>query len=137
MWRGTITYTKSAGAFVASACGGTYTNTWTAKDACNNTSAVFTQVITITDTKAPTWTTVAAALNVTVECDDAAGLTAAQGQTPVATDNCPGTITYTTTAGAFVASACGGTYTNTWTAKDEIGRASCREREEITVVAES
>src|SRR5258707_14416112 len=107
MWRGTITYTKSAGAFVASACGGTYTNTWTAKDACNNTSAVFTQVITITDTKAPTWTTVAAALNVTVEFYYSYGVPRDLHSSPTPRSTDLGTITYTKTAGAFVASACG------------------------------
>ena len=80
---------------------------------------MFTQVITITDTQAPTWTTAAGALNVTLQCSDAAGLTAAQALAPTATDNCSA-VTYTKTSGAFVAGACpqAGTYTNTWTAKD-------------------
>ena len=119
---GTVTYTKTSGAFTAGSCAnsGTYTNTWIAKDVCLNTSTVFTQVITIQDSTAPTWTTSANALNTTLQCSDAAGLTAAQNQTPVATDNCGGTVTYTKTSGAFTAGSCAnsGTYTNTWIAKD-------------------
>ena len=34
---------------------GTYTNTWTVKDDCGNTSDTFTQVITLQDTAAPTF----------------------------------------------------------------------------------
>jgi hypothetical protein len=51
-----LTLTKTAGAFVPDpACpnGGTYTNTWIAQDDCLNTSILFTQTITITDTSPP------------------------------------------------------------------------------------
>ena len=50
---------KTSGAFVAGSCpeAGSYTNTWVVTDACGNTSEVYTQVITIIDTEAPTWTT--------------------------------------------------------------------------------
>ncbi|MBO9583676.1 MAG: gliding motility-associated C-terminal domain-containing protein [Flavobacterium sp.] len=134
---GTVTYTKVSGAFTAGTCAnsGTYTNTWTAKDACNNISAVFTQVITIQDTTAPTWTTQAGALNVTLQCSDAAGLTAAQAQAPVATDNCGGTVTYTKVSGAFTAGTCAnsGTYTNTWTAKDVCNNTSTVFTQVITI----
>ncbi|MDA6072854.1 hypothetical protein NJT12_24860, partial [Flavobacterium sp. AC] len=119
----TVTLTKTTGTFVASATcanAGTYTNTWIAKDVCLNTSTIFTQVITIQDTTAPTWTTAPTALNKTLQCSDTAGLTTAQNQAPVATDNCNGTVTYTKTTGTFVAGTCAnaGTYTNTWIAKD-------------------
>ncbi|WDF66557.1 HYR-like domain-containing protein [Flavobacterium sp. KACC 22763] len=134
---GTVTYTKVSGTFAAGACAnsGTYTNTWTAKDACNNTSTVFTQVITIQDTTAPTWTTQAGALNVTLQCSDAAGLTAAQNQAPVATDNCGGTVTYTKVSGTFAAGTCAnsGTYTNTWTAKDVCNNTSTVFTQVITI----
>ena len=56
------------------------------------------------DTTAPTWTTAANALDVTLECSDAAGLTAAQALFPVATDNCDADVTnIVKVAGAFVA----------------------------------
>ncbi|MFB9109520.1 hypothetical protein ACFFVK_13115, partial [Flavobacterium gyeonganense] len=119
---GTITYTKTSGSFMAGSCtnSGTYTNTWVAKDVCNNSSTTFTQVITIQDTTAPIWTTAANALNVTLECSNLSALATAQAQTPVATDNCGGTITYTKTSGELQKGNCGstGTYTNTWEAKD-------------------
>ncbi|MBF4467677.1 VWA domain-containing protein, partial [Flavobacterium sp. LC2016-12] len=127
---GTVTYTKTSGAFaVSTSCAnaGTYTNTWIAKDVCTNTSAIFTQVITIQDNTAPTWTTAANALNVTLQCSDTAGLTTALNQSPVATDNCGGTVTYTKTSGAFaVSTSCAnaGTYTNTWTVTDACGNNS-------------
>ncbi|KAF2518555.1 hypothetical protein EYY60_00075, partial [Flavobacterium zhairuonense] len=73
--------TKVSGQFVASeGCGnaGTYTNTWTVKDDCGNTSAVFTQVITIEDTTAPTWTSEIGSLNKTIECSDTEALASAQ-----------------------------------------------------------
>ncbi|WP_119791952.1 Ig-like domain-containing protein [Flavobacterium anhuiense] len=123
--------TKVSGQFVASqACGnaGTYTNTWTVKDDCGNTSATFTQVITIQDTTAPTWTTAPTALNVTLECSDASGLANAQAMFPVASDLCDADVTnITKVSGQFVASqSCGnaGTYTNTWTVKDDCGNTS-------------
>ncbi|MFB3389719.1 hypothetical protein, partial [Flavobacterium sp. LAR06] len=88
---GTVTYNKIGGQFVASlSCSnaGTYTNTWTATDACTNISTVFTQIITIEDTTAPTWTTAATALNVTLECSDTQGLANAQAALPIAADLC-------------------------------------------------
>ncbi|KIA91481.1 hypothetical protein OA88_22595, partial [Flavobacterium sp. JRM] len=114
---------------------GTYTNTWTAKDVCNNTSTVFTQVITIQDTTAPTWTTTPASLDVTLQCSDTAGLNAAQANAPVATDNCGGTITYTKISGQFQGGNCGstGTYTNTWTATDVCTNISTVFTQVITV----
>jgi len=134
---GTVTYTKTSGNFVAGSCAnsGTYTNTWVAKDVCLNTSATFTQVITIIDNTAPIWATASTALNVTLQCSDTAGLTAAQNQAPVATDNCGGTVTYTKTSGNFVAGSCvnSGAYTNTWTAKDVCLNTSATFTQVITI----
>ncbi|WP_427874560.1 gliding motility-associated C-terminal domain-containing protein [Flavobacterium sp. MMS24-S5] len=123
--------TKVSGQFTASeGCenAGTYTNTWTVKDDCGNTSETFTQIITIQDTTAPTWTTQAGTLNATLECSDTEGLAAAQAQFPIASDLCDTDVSnITKVSGQFVASEnCGnaGTYTNTWTVKDDCGNTS-------------
>ncbi|PSK90054.1 beta strand repeat-containing protein [Taibaiella chishuiensis] len=132
---------KTAGAFVPSvscANAGTYTNTWTVTDRCNNTSNVFTQVINVVDTTKPTWTTVAGNLNRTVSCSSTADLTAAQALFPVASDNCDNDVTNVVkTAGLFVPSvscANAGTYTNTWTVTDDCGNASAVFTQVINVV---
>ncbi|MDI5889445.1 beta strand repeat-containing protein, partial [Flavobacterium yafengii] len=132
--------TKVSGAFVASsecANAGTYTNTWTVNDDCGNTSAVFTQVITIQDTTAPTWSTQATALNTTVECSDAEALANAQAAFPAAADLCDTDVSnITKVSGAFVASsecANAGTYTNTWTVNDDCGNTSAVFTQVITI----
>jgi gliding motility-associated-like protein len=135
----TVTYTKTSGVFSASGCGtsGKYTNTWTAKDACNNTSSVFTQTITIQDTTAPTWTSTTGSLDKTIECSDATGLAAAQALAPTATDNCDTDLaTPVKVAGQFVASSTcpnSGTITNTWTVKDVCGNTSSVFTQTITI----
>ncbi|UPT70911.1 MAG: gliding motility-associated C-terminal domain-containing protein [Flavobacterium sp. JAD_PAG50586_2] len=129
---------KTSGTFVPGTCGatGTYTNTWVVTDDSGNTSVVYTQTITVVDTIAPTWLTVANVLNRSVECNDTAGLTAAQLLAPTAADNCGGAVTYTKTSGAFVAGSCGatGTYTNTWVARDACLNTSTTFTQTITVV---
>ncbi|MDX6192155.1 hypothetical protein SGQ83_22660, partial [Flavobacterium sp. Fl-318] len=131
---------KVSGAFVASqgcANAGTYTNTWTVNDDCGNTSAIFTQIITIEDTTAPTWSTQAGTLNTTVQCSDATALANAQAQFPVATDACDTDVTnIVKVSGAFVASqgcANAGTYTNTWTVNDDCGNTSAVFTQIITI----
>ncbi|WP_338648446.1 gliding motility-associated C-terminal domain-containing protein [Flavobacterium sp. KS-LB2] len=123
--------TKVVGEFLASsecANAGTYTNTWTVSDDCGNTSEVFTQVITIQDTTAPTWSTQATALNTTVECSDTEALATAQASFPTASDLCDADVTnINKVSGEFVASsecANAGTYTNTWTVSDDCGNTS-------------
>jgi len=131
---------KVSGQFVASeGCtnAGTYTNTWTVKDECGNTSETFTQVITIEDTTAPTWTTAPEALNATLECSDTAGLANAQAMFPTASDLCDADVSnIIKVSGQFVASeGCGnsGTYTNTWTVKDDCGNTSATFTQIITI----
>ncbi|HEY1192799.1 gliding motility-associated C-terminal domain-containing protein [Flavobacterium sp.] len=131
---------KVSGQFVASATcanAGTYTNTWTVKDDCGNTSNTFTQVITIQDTTAPTWTTLAGSLDKTIECSDSAALANAQALFPTASDSCDADVTnIVKVSGQFVASATcanAGTYTNTWTVKDDCGNTSDTFTQVITI----
>ena len=116
---------------------GTYTNTWTVSDTCGNTSEAFTQVITIQDTTAPTWSTTAGSLNTTIECSDATAIAAAQAQFPVAADNCESDVTNIfKNAGQFVASEeCpnAGTYSNTWTVTDACDNTSSVFTQVITI----
>ncbi|WP_340113200.1 T9SS type A sorting domain-containing protein [Maribellus mangrovi] len=117
---------------------GSYTNTWTATDDCGNTSAVYTQIITIIDTVAPVWTTEDFALDSTLACDDSEGLTLVQGWFPVAMDNCDANVTdIVKVTGEFVPSLeCdqSGTYTNTWTVTDDCGNTSAVYTQIITIV---
>uniref|UniRef100_UPI0013D34FE5 gliding motility-associated C-terminal domain-containing protein n=1 Tax=Flavobacterium ajazii TaxID=2692318 RepID=UPI0013D34FE5 len=122
---------KVSGQFIASeSCSnaGTYTNTWTVKDDCGNTSDTFTQIITIEDTTAPTWATEMGSLNVTLQCSDLSGLENAQAMFPVASDLCDTDVSnIVKVSGQFMASeGCSnaGTYTNTWTIKDDCGNTS-------------
>ncbi|MFH6990397.1 choice-of-anchor L domain-containing protein, partial [Flavobacterium collinsii] len=131
---------KVSGAFVASqgcANAGTYTNTWTVKDDCGNTSDTFTQVITIQDTSKPTWSTQTTSLDKTIECSDTTALTSAQALFPTATDACDTNVSnIVKVSGAFVASqgcANSGTYTNTWTVKDDCGNTSDTFTQVITI----
>ncbi|RAJ06992.1 gliding motility-associated-like protein [Chitinophaga skermanii] len=100
------------------ACPGnfTITRTFTATDACGNTSSVF-YTITVRDTIAPVITGVPA--NIRVSCEGEAPM-----GTPTATDNCgSATITYADTK---VPGTCAGNYTinRVWTAKDQCGNTS-------------
>ncbi len=132
---------KVSGAYVAGALcpeAGSYTNTWTVTDACGNVSAVYTQTITIIDTTSPTWTTLPAALDVTLECSDVAGLATAQAMFPSATDNCDTDVTnIVKVPGAYVAGALcpeAGSYTNTWTVTDACGNVSAVYTQTITII---
>ena len=132
---------KVSGAYIPGALcpeAGSYINTWTVTDACGNVSAVYTQTITIIDTTSPTWTTVAGALDVTLECSDVAGLATAQAMFPVATDNCDTDVTnIVKVSGAYVAGALcpeAGSYTNTWTVTDACGNVSAVYTQTITII---
>ena len=130
---------KVPGDFVPGSCGeaGTYTNKWAVTDDCGNVSDTFIQVITLIDTVAPVWTTTAHALDTTLDCGDAAALTAAQNLFPVATDNCDGDVSNVIkTAGSLNVGSCPstGTYTNTWTVTDDCGNTSETFTQVITII---
>ena len=132
---------KTSGDYIAgNVCpqAGSYTNTWTVTDDCGNTSAVFTQIITIVDTTAPTWDSASDALDITLECDDLEGLAAAQAVFPVASDNCDDDVTdIDKTSGDYIAGdVCpqAGSYTNTWTVTDDCGNTSAVFTQVITII---
>ena len=124
-----ITPIKTSGPFVPGSCpqSGTYTNTWTFIDGCGNSvAAVYTQVITVTDGTPPIWTTVAGALDQSLNCADATGLASALALAPVATDACGSSVTYTMISDITTPGACAGTYkrVRTWTARDNCNNVS-------------
>src|SRR5205823_584047 len=101
-----------------------YTQTWDATDACSNHSATVTQVITATDTHAPTIG--AAGGNATIDCTASPSFTA-----PTASDDCSGAtvnlLTNTTTG-----NSCLKVYTQTWDATDACGNHSATVTQVIT-----
>jgi len=114
-----VTYSDAT---VAGACPQEYTitRTWTATDACGNTSTC-TQSVIVDDSTPPTITDCAA--DVTIECDESTdpsntGLSSA-------TDNCD-TAPVVTYSDATVGGACPQEYTitRTWTATDACGNGT-------------
>jgi large repetitive protein len=100
-------------------CAQEYTifRTWSATDTCEN-SVSYTQVITITDTTAPTFNVQDS--EITVACDFVVDVA-----TPVATDNCDSTPTVTV-ASSSTPGDCPNEWTEvyTWTATDDCGNSS-------------
>jgi len=96
----------------------TITRTWTAKDACNNSSSQ-TQTITVVDTTPPTIS--GAPQNVTVECDNVPGV-----DVVTAVDNCDPNpvvteIEVSTQTNTGACTDFSYTLTRTWTAVDACG----------------
>ena len=86
------------------------------------------------DTTPPVWVTAQKALDRTVDYQDANGLIAVQALKPVASD--ASSFVLTKVSGSLVKSTdCiyGGTYTNTWTAKDSYGNISSVYTQVITL----
>jgi hypothetical protein len=110
--------------------------TWNFDDGCGNVSANFVQTITVQDVTAPVITTLAGALDATLECSDAAGITAALALFPAATDNCTAvptmhlvsdvTTPHATCANAYV-------QVRTWNFDDGCGNVSANYVQTITV----
>src|SRR5439155_1235910 len=109
----------SADATTPGSCAGKYsvTRTWTAKDACGNSSTA-SQTVNVTDTAAPAISALPDAS--TIECPASSGV-----GTPTATDACDPRPSLTS-ADATTPGSCAGKYsvTRTWTAKDACGNTS-------------
>ena len=104
-------------------CPATFTRTWTATDACGNTSSC-TQQISINDDTPPL---IVCPINMTIECDES--IDPSNTGTPNASDDCSGaTVTYSDSA---VLGTCdqNGVITRTWTATDGCGNTtSCQQK---------
>lgn len=130
---------KTEGVFVAGSCpnSGTYTHTFIVIDACLDTSLIFTQTITVIDTKAPTWADAPGDLDMSISCSDAGAIADAQLLVPFPQDGCSFSenITVQKYPGVFVPSSCpnAGTYTNTFVATDECNNASTVYTQVITI----
>ena len=116
---------KSTGLFVSNGApctqSGTYTNTWTVTDDCGNLSAIYTQVITITDTTKPLLVgTIPANISNINNCKSNAPTPPNVGVIAgLFTDNC-GTVSaslVTTNTGTD----CAWSFTHTYTVRDNCG----------------
>jgi len=122
-----INYYKTSGQFVSGTCGltGTYTNSWIAVDACNNTSDTYYQVITITDHTAPVLTgTPYAGQTGLSACMSGAFAVAPFNPFDATlgyTDNCDQYVTAFKTDSTVTGYDCNWTVTYTFTIKDACG----------------
>ncbi|MCB2206648.1 hypothetical protein KQI65_18045, partial [bacterium] len=110
--------------------------TWNFDDGCGNVSANYVQTITVEDNTAPVVTTLAGALDATLECSNLAGIAAALALVPTATDNCMASpyiniVSDVTTPDANCAN--GYVQVRTWNFDDGCGNVSANYVQTITV----
>src|SRR6185369_11583224 len=112
------------GTTTGNSCVKVYTRSWDATDACGNHSATVTQIITATDTHAPTIGTVPA--NSTIDCTATPSFTE-----PTASDDCSG-ATVNIVGGTTTGNSCVKVYTRSWDATDACGNHSATVTQTIT-----
>src|SRR5688572_22155191 len=115
------TVTPSDGAILTTGCGRSQTRTFTARDACGNTSTASRTATWTVDNTAPVFVTPPASVD--IACADPIPTSA----TPTATDACGSatvTQTGTTDNSADCATGFGRVVTRTWTARDACGNTA-------------
>ncbi|WP_282070304.1 beta strand repeat-containing protein, partial [Olleya namhaensis] len=110
------------------------TRTWSLVDSCSNAADTQTQIITVTDRTAPTFT---APNNIEIFADASCNYDASISETGDVTnenDNCTSTLNATFTD-SLVAGSCPGTFviTRTWALVDDCGNAAATQTQTITV----
>src|SRR5439155_849747 len=123
-------------------CANAYVRTrvWNFDDGCGNTSANFTQTITVIDNSAPVVTTAAGSLDATVQCSDSAGLAAAVAAAPRATDNCTASPTIHVVSDTTAASGtCANAYVRTrvWSLDEDSAEIRARVKHIIRLLDNS
>ncbi len=121
----TPTITQSDGSVSSNGCGRSQTRTWTARDACGNTSSASRTATWTADVTAPVIT--AGGTTTTLACNPSAGdINGALG-TATATDACA-TPTVTSSDGSIGSNGCGRSQTRTFTARDACGNTATASR---------
>src|SRR6185503_18405528 len=122
---GTPTVTQSDGSVSSNGCSRSQTRTFTARDACGNTSTASRTVTWTSDNTAPVLTTGGGSLS--LGCNPSASDINSSLGTATATDAC-GTPTVTQSDGAIVSTGCARSQTRTFTARDACGNTSTAAR---------
>ena len=131
-----VTLTNDYEGFTQS-CNEVITVTFNATDACGNIALPVTSSFTFVDEIAPVITTLAGSLDVTVECSDAAGISAALLMAPIATDNCSEVLTMNLVSDETTYDeTCenGSIRVRTWNFTDDCGNVSTDFVQTITVI---
>src|SRR5258705_9295413 len=122
---GTPTVTSSDGTVQSNGCSRSQTRTWTARDACGNTSTASRTATWTADVMPPTLTTGGGSL--TLGCNPSqSDINGALG-TASATDAC-GNPTVSSSDGNVTRDGCSRSQTRTWTARDACGNTSTASR---------
>src|SRR5687767_2639671 len=122
---GVPTVSSSDGTVTSDGCSRTQTRTWTARDACGNTSTASRTVNWIADVTPPVLTTGGGSL--TLGCNPSAGDINASLGTATATDAC-GVPTVSSSDGSVSSNGCLRSQTRTFTARDACGNTATASR---------